>query len=120
MLTSGWNEVATGRCWPHSFHRSDDISNINDFLAVEVPPVDVATVEVPILDAEPDISAGVAGALKMAISKGYIHNENEKRPSASRFAHLQAQNYSIEDKAYTLYVFVNRIPDVDILIFFML
>lgn len=65
-------------------------------------PVDITPAEVPILDAEPDIASGVAGALKMAIVKGYVLNENEKRPSASRFAHLQAQNYSIEDKAYTL------------------
>ncbi len=62
----------------------------------------MTTHEVPILDVEPDISSGVAGALKMAISKGYIQTETEKRPSASRFPHLEAQNYSIEDKAYNL------------------
>lgn len=66
-------------------------------------PIDITTSEVPILDAEPDISCGVAGALRMAISKGYIQTETEKRPSAvSRTAHLQAQNYSIEDKAHSL------------------
>lgn len=68
-------------------------------------PIDITKTEAPILDAEPDISAGVAGALKLAISKGYIHTESEKRPSASRFSHLQAQNYSIEDKAHNLRVF---------------
>lgn len=79
-LTSGWNEVA-----------------------MDSTPIDITTSEVPILDAEPDISCGVAGALRMAISKGYIQTETEKRPSAvSRTAHLQAQNYSIEDKAHSL------------------
>lgn len=71
-------------------------------IPVDPTPVDITKTEAPILDAEPDISAGVAGALKLAISKGYIHNETEKRPSASRFSHLQAQNYSIEDKAHNM------------------
>ncbi|KAL0267470.1 UNVERIFIED_CONTAM: hypothetical protein PYX00_009728 [Menopon gallinae] len=56
--------------------------------------------EVPILDAEPDVGSGVAGALRLALSKGYLEKETENRPSASRFAHLQAQNYSIEDKTH--------------------
>ena len=56
--------------------------------------------EAPILEPEPDLGAGVAGALRLAVSKGYLEKETGKRPSASRFAHLQAQNYSIEDKAY--------------------
>ncbi|XP_054260871.1 U4/U6.U5 tri-snRNP-associated protein 1 [Macrosteles quadrilineatus] len=63
--------------------------------------VDIAQYEAPILDAEPDLGAGVGGALRLAISKGYLEKETNKRPSASRFAHLQAQNYSIEDKAHT-------------------
>lgn len=58
--------------------------------------------EVPILDAEPDVGSGVAGALRLALSKGYLEKETENRPSASRFAHLQAQNYSIEDKTHGL------------------
>nr|CAD7573964.1 unnamed protein product [Timema californicum] len=63
-------------------------------------PVDVLPAEVPILDAEPDVGSGVAGALRLAISKGYLEKEDKNKPSASRFAHLQAQNYSIEDKTY--------------------
>uniref|UniRef100_A0A1B6D1V5 U4/U6.U5 tri-snRNP-associated protein 1 n=2 Tax=Clastoptera arizonana TaxID=38151 RepID=A0A1B6D1V5_9HEMI len=63
-------------------------------------PVDIAPIEAHILDAEPDLGTGVAGALRMAVSKGYLEKESNKRPSASRFAHLQAQNYSIEDKAH--------------------
>jgi SART-1 family. len=56
--------------------------------------------EAPILEAEPDLGRGLAGALNLAVSKGYLEKETLKRPSASRFAHLQAQNYSIDDKAH--------------------
>lgn len=56
--------------------------------------------EAAILDAEPSLGHGVGGALKLAMSKGYLQKEDSNRPSASRFAHLQAQNYSIEDKTY--------------------
>ncbi|XP_046388909.1 U4/U6.U5 tri-snRNP-associated protein 1 isoform X1 [Ischnura elegans] len=63
-------------------------------------PAEVAPAEVPILDVEPDVGSGVAGALRLAVSKGYLERENKNRPSASRMHHLQAQNYSIEDKTY--------------------
>lgn len=53
-----------------------------------------------ILDEEPDCASGVAAALQLAVSKGYIEKEDNNRPSNSRFAHLQAQNYSIDDKAH--------------------
>lgn len=56
--------------------------------------------EVVVLDEEPDIAVGMANALKLALSKGYLEKEESNRPSNSRFAHLQAQHYSIEDKAY--------------------
>lgn len=56
--------------------------------------------EVPILDEEPDVSAGVGAALKLAMSKGYLEKEENNRPSNSRLAHLQAKHYSIEDKSY--------------------
>lgn len=62
--------------------------------------MEILPTEVPILDAEPDVGSGVAGALRLALSKGYLEKETDNRPSASRFAHLQAQNYSIEDKAH--------------------
>ncbi|XP_058447937.1 U4/U6.U5 tri-snRNP-associated protein 1 isoform X2 [Malaya genurostris] len=56
--------------------------------------------DVAILDEEPDVASSVAGALKLANSKGYLEKEESNRPSNARFAHLQAQNYSIEDKNY--------------------
>lgn len=60
--------------------------------------LDVA--EVAILDEEPDVSAGMGAALKLAVSKGYLEKEELNRPSNTRMAHLQAQNYAIEDKAH--------------------
>lgn len=53
-----------------------------------------------ILDEEPDVAGSMAGALKLAMSKGYIEKEEKNRPSNARYAHLQAQNYSIDDKAH--------------------
>ncbi|XP_069695556.1 U4/U6.U5 tri-snRNP-associated protein 1 isoform X4 [Periplaneta americana] len=67
---------------------------------IDETPVDVLPAEVPILDVEPDVGVGVAGALRLAVSKGYLEREDMNKPSASRFAHLQAQNYSIEDKTH--------------------
>lgn len=73
----GWNEV-----------------DMEPTTSISLPP------EAPILEAEPDLGRGLAGALNLAVSKGYLEKETAKRPSASRFAHLQAQNYSIDDKAH--------------------
>lgn len=56
--------------------------------------------EAPILDEEPDVGSGVGAALKLAMSKGYLDKEENNRPSSSKFAHLQARHYSIEDKTY--------------------
>lgn len=53
-----------------------------------------------ILGEEPDVSSGMAAALKLAVSKGYLEKEDQNRPSNTRMAHLQAKNYSIDDKAY--------------------
>jgi U4/U6.U5 tri-snRNP-associated protein 1 len=67
---------------------------------VDETPAEIAPPEAPILDEEPDVGMGVAGALRLAVSKGYLEKETFNRPSASRMHHLQAQNYSIEDKTH--------------------
>lgn len=54
--------------------------------------------DVAILDEEPDVACGVANALKLAMSKGYLEKDDSNRPSNSKLTHLQAQNYSIDDK----------------------
>ena len=60
-------------------------------------PTDSATV---ILDEEPDVGSGMAAALKLAMSKGYLEKEEHKRIVVSKAAQeLQAQRYTIEDKA---------------------
>lgn len=56
--------------------------------------------EVAILDEEPDVAVGMGAALKLALSKGYLEKEESNRPSNTRLAHLQAQNYAIEDKTH--------------------
>ena len=50
-----------------------------------------------ILDEEPDLQQGVAAAIKLAESKGYWEKD-EKKKSGSSLKHLQAKNYSIDDK----------------------
>lgn len=55
--------------------------------------------EKAVLDDEPDVGTGVAGALRLAMSKGYLEKEEANKPSNTRMAYLQAKNYSIDDKA---------------------
>jgi len=52
-----------------------------------------------VLDDEPDLASnsGVVAALKMARKKGYLM-ENEKKEQGLGLKHLQAKNYSIDDK----------------------
>ena len=51
-----------------------------------------------ILDEEPDMASGVAAALKVAKSKGYLSTQ-EKEQKSGNLKHLLAKNYSIDDKA---------------------
>lgn len=53
------------------------------------------------LDAEPALGAGVAGALRLALSKGYLERAGAA-PAPARPARLAAlaAHYSIEDKAH--------------------
>ncbi|KAK9507412.1 hypothetical protein O3M35_007271 [Rhynocoris fuscipes] len=80
---------------------ADDRGGWND-VAMDEKVVEIRQAEAPILDAEPDLGSGISGALRMAMSKGYLEKEATSRPSASRFAHLAAQNYSIDDKAHAV------------------
>lgn len=53
-----------------------------------------------ILDEEPDVGSGMAAALKLAMSKGYLEKEEKKRTCVSKSGQeLLAQHYTIEDKA---------------------
>lgn len=47
------------------------------------------------------MGTGLAGALKLAMKKGYLDQEIQKRGViVTKMKHLEAQNYSIEDKNY--------------------
>ncbi len=50
-----------------------------------------------ILDEEPNLAKGLAGAIKMASTKGYF-DAQEKERKGTNLAHLQAKSYTIEDK----------------------
>jgi len=56
--------------------------------------------KVPILEEEPEVGTGMAGALKLAMKKGYLEQEKRKPSAPVRMKHLQAKHYSIEDKNY--------------------
>lgn len=77
--------------------------------------IDNATV---ILDEEPDVGSGMAAALKLAMSKGYLEKEEKKRIVISKSAQeLQAQRYTIEDKAaYNYFVFC--LYDIQLFLFY--
>lgn len=78
-------------------------SSVEPGVEAHLPNPVVAKVEVSdvaILDEEPDVSSGMGAALRLALSKGYLEKEESNRPSNTRMAHLQAKNYSIEDKTH--------------------
>lgn len=62
--------------------------------------LDITEAGTVILDEEPDVGSGMGAALKLAMSKGYLEKEEKKVVVLSKAAQeLQAQRYSIEDKA---------------------
>lgn len=75
-------------------------NSVNPDLEPKALEKNLEVAEVAILDEEPDVSAGMGAALKLALSKGYLEKEESNRPSNTRMAHLLAQNYSIEDKTH--------------------
>lgn len=55
----------------------------------------------PILEEEPELTMGVAGALRLALNKGYIEKDEKKNVSAAPPSNkLNALNYTIEEKYY--------------------
>lgn len=68
---------------------------------IDEKPVEIEDHEKkPILEEEPDVSVGIAGALKLAHKKGYIDTGEKKDQGSTKFSHLQAQSYTIEEKFY--------------------
>lgn len=84
------NEERTTGTW-------NSVNPDNELASIETP---TEMSEVAILDEEPDVGTSVGAALKLALSKGYLEKEENNRPSNARLSHLQAKNYSIEDKTH--------------------
>lgn len=65
------------------------------------PEEKVSIEALPILEEEPNVSQGLAGALELARKKGYIDDESKNNPAAvKKLQDLQAKNYTIEEKYY--------------------
>ncbi|KAL7302708.1 U4/U6.U5 tri-snRNP-associated protein 1 [Trichogramma pretiosum] len=84
---------------PMEEEMDDDRGTWNQVDTTNAVPV-VAPVQIEAILDEPTLDQGIGSALKFAMSKGYLEKEENNRATASRFAHLQAQKYSIEDKAH--------------------
>ncbi|XP_070576696.1 U4/U6.U5 tri-snRNP-associated protein 1-like isoform X2 [Ptychodera flava] len=58
--------------------------------------------DAPILEDEPQITSGIAGALLVAQKKGYLDKEEESAKIASKAkrGNIEARSYTIEDKNY--------------------
>ncbi|KAI1298765.1 U4/U6.U5 tri-snRNP-associated protein 1 [Halotydeus destructor] len=54
----------------------------------------------PILEEEPELTMGVAGALQLAMKKGYLEDDDKRNKSAPMKSSMSAQNYTIEEKFY--------------------
>ena len=82
-------------------HRKYDSDNDDSMDGIEVRDDDDANERQNagvILDEEPDLQSGVAAAIKLASNKGYWETE-ERANKSSKLKHLEARNYTIEDKA---------------------
>lgn len=68
---------------------------------IDTNPINIGGEEKSVLEEEPVVSASIGSALQLAMKKGYLENEPTKKNSgAPKHSHIQAQNYSIEDKRY--------------------
>ncbi|XP_033123478.1 U4/U6.U5 tri-snRNP-associated protein 1-like [Anneissia japonica] len=54
----------------------------------------------PVLEEEPSLQSGVAGALKMAVNKGFLEKESNKKFKAAKDKSIEAQNFHVEDKSF--------------------
>jgi U4/U6.U5 tri-snRNP-associated protein 1 len=79
----------------------DDEAAPGAWQSVEIDsrPVEIETEDKPVLDDEPVVNNGIAGALLLASKKGYLDNKLDKVVATSKKA-IEAINYSIEDKRY--------------------
>nr|XP_046917519.1 U4/U6.U5 tri-snRNP-associated protein 1-like [Dermatophagoides farinae] len=96
---NNWNEVDM-KTEDNGGNTSDD--DDNDDKPYDADDGDKnSKIHQPILEEEPDVSKGIAGALKLAMTKGYLDKETSKSFGATRATSIiQAQSYTIEEKFY--------------------
>ena len=84
---------------PHSGYKEQVRSKWSevDFRSDPARAADLADAK-PILEEEPDVSHGLAGALQLAMKKGYLDKEIKKGNISAKTSSLQAKNYTIEEK----------------------
>ncbi|XP_071961912.1 U4/U6.U5 tri-snRNP-associated protein 1-like [Antedon mediterranea] len=58
------------------------------------------TVGGAVLEEEPSLQSGVAGALQMAVNKGFLEKEQIKKYKAAKDKSIEAQNFQVEDKSF--------------------
>ncbi|XP_072031054.1 U4/U6.U5 tri-snRNP-associated protein 1-like [Amphiura filiformis] len=57
--------------------------------------------QAPVLEEEPALRVGVAGALQLAVNKGYLADEEQNAKGASKQrSTLESQNFMVEEKNY--------------------
>ena len=59
---------------------------------------DASVKATPILGEEPDLTVGVAAALKLAMNKGYLERDSRKSGAVPKSTKLSAVNYLIDEK----------------------
>ena len=84
-----WEEVN------NDFSDSDSEEELKKKKKKEAPATSASTNT--ILDEEPNLARGMAGAIKLASTKGYF-DSTEKEKKGTNLAHLMAKNYTIDDK----------------------
>ena len=75
-------------------------SEDEDMEKVDVPSTDEEEDNAGILEDEPTIDRGLASCLKLAVTKGYLAKEQEKKNARVTKAPIEAINFTIEEKNY--------------------
>jgi len=65
---------------------------------IDSRPVEIKAEDKPALDDEPVLNGGLAGALRLARTKGYL--DAQEKTYKSHHPEMEAKNFSIEDKRY--------------------
>ena len=89
--TGDWREVDLDAEEEEYYERRSNIKSPSKKKSKEVKSQ-------PILEEEPDVSVGVAAALRLAMTKGYLEKDVKKSASVGKKNDLEAKEYTIETK----------------------